>query len=45
MHTIQDFLIVVLSSFVWITIILGLALAEEVTIYYEEWMVNWHTQP
>ncbi len=33
MHTIQSFLIVVLCGFVWLTIILGLALAEDVTIY------------
>jgi hypothetical protein len=32
MHAIQSFLIVVLCSFVWLTIILGLALAGEETI-------------
>ena len=33
MHAIQSFLIVVLCALVWLTIILGLALAEEITIY------------
>jgi hypothetical protein len=31
MHTIQAFLTVVLCGFVWLTIILGLAVPEEVT--------------
>ena len=33
MHTIQAFLTVVLCGFVWLTIILTLALGEEVTIW------------
>ena len=33
MGTIQSFLIVVLCGFFWLTIILSLALAEEVTVY------------
>ncbi len=33
MHAIQSFLIVILCVFVWITIILSLALAGDVTIY------------
>ena len=33
MHAIQSFLIVVLCGFVWLTIILSLALAEEATIF------------
>ncbi len=40
MHTIQSFLIVVLCGFVWLTIILGLALAEEITIYDRDWKVK-----
>jgi hypothetical protein len=40
MHTIQAFLIVVLCGFVWLTIILSLALAEEVTIYDKDWRVK-----
>ncbi len=40
MHTIQSFLIVVLCGFVWLTIILGLALAEEITIYDKDWQVK-----
>ena len=44
MHTIQAFLIVVLSALVWITIILSLALAEEVTIYDKDWRVKERTQ-
>jgi hypothetical protein len=36
MHTIQAFLIVVLFGFVCITMILGLALAQEVTIYNQD---------
>ena len=32
MHAIQSFLIVVLCGFVWLTIMLGLALAGEATI-------------
>jgi hypothetical protein len=39
MHTIQSFLTVVLCGFVWLTIILGLALAGEVTIYDKDWRV------
>jgi hypothetical protein len=33
MHTMQAFLTVVLCGFVWLTIILSLALAGEVTIF------------
>jgi hypothetical protein len=33
MHTVQAFLTVVLCGFVWLTIILSLALAGEVTIF------------
>jgi hypothetical protein len=40
MHAIQSFLIVVLCGFVWLTIILGLALAKMVTIYDRERKVN-----
>ena len=40
MHTIQSFLIVVLCGFVWLTIILSVALAEEVTIYDKDWQVK-----
>jgi len=40
MHTIQSFLIVVLCGFVWLTIILSVALAEEVTIYDKDWRVK-----
>jgi hypothetical protein len=40
MHTIQSFLIVVLCGFAWLTIILGLALAEEITIYDKDWQVK-----
>jgi alpha-N-acetylglucosamine transferase len=40
MQTIQAFLTVVLCGFVWLTIILGLALAEEVTIYDKNWQVK-----
>ncbi len=40
MHAIQSFLIVVLCGFVWLTIILGLALAEEITIYDKDWRVK-----
>jgi hypothetical protein len=40
MHTIQAFLTVVLCGFVWLTIILSLALAEEVTIYDKDWRVE-----
>jgi hypothetical protein len=40
MHTIQSFLIVVLCGLVWLTIILGLALAEDITIYDKEWQVK-----
>ncbi len=40
MHAIQSFLIVVLCGFVWLTIILGLALAEEITIYGKDWQVK-----
>jgi hypothetical protein len=39
-HTIQSFLTVVLCGFVWLTIILGLALAGEVTIYDRDWQVK-----
>ena len=35
MHAIQGFLTVVLCGFVWLTIILRLALASEVTIFEE----------
>ena len=40
MHKVQSFLIVVLCGFVWLTIILGLALAEEITIYNQDWRVK-----
>jgi alpha-N-acetylglucosamine transferase len=40
MHTIQSFLIVVLCAFVWLTIILVLAFAEEITIYDKDWKVK-----
>ena len=40
MHTIQSFLVVVLCGFVWLTIILSLALAEEITIYDKDWQVK-----
>ena len=40
MHTVQSFLIVVLCGFVWLTIILSLALAEEITIYDQDWQVK-----
>jgi len=40
MHTVQSFLIVVLCGFVWLTIILSLALAEEITIYDKDWQVK-----
>ena len=40
MHAIQSFLIVILCGFVWLTIILSLALAEEITIYDEDWRVK-----
>ena len=40
MHAFQSFLIVVLCGFVWLTIILGLALAEEVMIYDKDWKVK-----
>ena len=40
MHAIQSFLIVVLCGFVWLTIILGFVLAEEITIYDKEWQVK-----
>jgi hypothetical protein len=40
MHTIQSFLIVILCGFVWLTIILGLALAEEITICDKDWQVK-----
>ncbi len=40
MHAIQSFLIVVLCGFVWLAIILSLALAEEITIYDKDWQVK-----
>jgi hypothetical protein len=40
MHTIQSFLIVVLCGLVWLTIILALAFAGEVTIYDKDWQVK-----
>ena len=40
MHAIQSFLIVVLCGLVWLTIILGLALAEEITIYNKDWRIK-----
>ena len=40
MHAIQSFLIVVLCALVWLSIILSLALAEEVTIYDKDWRVK-----
>ncbi len=36
MHAIQSFLIVILCGFVWLTIILTLALAGEVPIYHRD---------
>jgi hypothetical protein len=44
MHAIQSFLVVVLCGFVWLTIILGLALAEEITIYDRDWRVKGHIE-
>jgi hypothetical protein len=44
MQTIQAFLIVVLSGFVWLTFILGLALAEEVAIHDRDWRVKGHIE-
>ena len=44
MHAIQSFLIVVLCGFVWLTIILGMALAEEMTIYDKDWRVQERVQ-
>ena len=38
MHTIEAFLTVVLCGFVWLTIILSLALAGDVTIFDENWL-------
>ncbi len=35
MYAVQSFLIVVLCGFVWLTIILGLALAGEATIFQQ----------
>ena len=40
MHTIQSFLIVVLCAFVWLTIMLSLILAEEITIFDKDWRVK-----
>ncbi len=40
MHAIQSFLIVILCGFVWLTIILGLALAQEITVYDKDWRVK-----
>lgn len=40
MHTSQGFLTVVLCGFVWMTIILGLAIAEEMTIFDKDWRVK-----
>ena len=40
MHAIQSFLIVVLCAFVWLTIILGFVLAEEMTIFDKDWWVK-----
>ena len=40
MHTIQAFLTVFLCGFFWLTIILSLALAQEITIYDEHWRVK-----
>lgn len=40
MHSIQAFLTVVLCGFVRLTIVLGLALAQEITIYDEDWRVK-----
>ena len=37
MHAIQSFLIVILCGFVWLSIILGFVLAEEITIYDKDW--------
>ena len=44
MHGIQSFLIVVLCGFVWLTIILSLALGEEITIYDKDWRLKERTQ-
>jgi hypothetical protein len=40
MHAIQSFLIVVLCGFVWLTIMLSLILAEEITIFDKDWRVK-----
>ena len=40
MHTIQAFLTLVLCFFFWLTIILSLALAQEITIYDNDWRVK-----
>jgi len=40
MHTIQSFLIVVLCAFFWLTIMLSLALGEEITIYDKDWKIK-----
>ncbi len=40
MHAVQSFLIVVLCAFVWLSIILGLVLAEDITIYDKDWQVK-----
>jgi hypothetical protein len=40
MHTIQAFYLVVLCGFFWLTIILGLALAGDVTIFDENWRIK-----
>ena len=40
MHTLQTFLIIILTSFVWLTFIQGLALAGDGTIYDKDWRVK-----
>jgi hypothetical protein len=40
MHPMQAFLTVVLCGLVWLTIILSLALAEDITIYDKDWRVK-----
>ncbi len=39
MHAIQSFLIVVLCGFAWLAVILGLVLAEDITIYDKDWRI------
>ena len=44
MPTIQAFLTVILCGFIWLTIVLGLALAGEVTIYGKDWKAKERNQ-